>query len=169
MSISKQLGLVPEHADEARINHTTPYPAARDGMRTRRWPREVLEAIVDEDTEKLREALAHPAARINTRVRGGPLGVPMRYGEWGFFDERSKAFGVCLFERVEPGDNALQIALRNERPRAALALMRLGIDASNTNDAGESAAVIAHRLIERLRKLEQLRDSVGIWDLAPRN
>ena len=32
--LAKQLGLVEEHADEARINHTVPYPAAGEGLHT---------------------------------------------------------------------------------------------------------------------------------------
>ena len=168
MSLAKQLGLVEEHADEARINHTIPYPAAGEGLHTRRWPREVLEAIVDEDITKLRSALAYKGANINERVVGGILGTPMRFGDWGFFDERSKAFGVCVLHRAEPGDSALMLALRSQRPFAARELLRLGIDPNIKNEAGDSAAVLAHKLQVLLDKLQDVKAESGLIALNPR-
>jgi hypothetical protein len=166
-SLQQQLGLVSSFADTARINHTEPYPAAGKGMHTRRWGREVLEAIVDEDVEKLGDALAHPSARINAQTTGGaPCGVPYQFGGWGFFNERSAAFAVCLLGGAEAGDTALHLALRNDRPRCALRLLELGIDWGIRNDAGQSVAHLAFGLLEDLHKAQRVRDAIGLYELG---
>ena len=159
--------MVASYEDTARINHTEPYPAAGKGMHTRRWGREVLEAIVDEDVHKIEEALAHPSACINAQTtHGAPCGVPFQFGGWGFFDQRSANFAVCLFRAAEPGDTALHLALRNDRPRTALRLLELGIDWGLRNDADESVAHLAFGLMEQLHKAQRVRDAIGLYELG---
>ena len=117
-----------------RSNHVTHSPTGHS-LRTFRWQREVLEALVDEDIPKLLHALDYPpppgsaaavpgtAHRALERVGGGGrCGVPYTLDAMGFYDDDAAAFATPLIGAARRGDTLLHLALRNDLTRAFLAL-----------------------------------------------
>jgi hypothetical protein len=70
--------------ENARVNHTVPNPVMT-AMHTRRWGREILESILDEDLYKMRNVLSYEGVNLAERVKCGPRGVPMQFNGYGEF------------------------------------------------------------------------------------
>ncbi|KAF0683786.1 Aste57867_24170 [Aphanomyces stellatus] len=110
-----------------------------DALIRDRWTLEALRALRKRDSVRLKSVFHElPNAKINTTVIGARGGAPFDFGGEGFFDSRASSWATPSFKLVKHGDTLLTIALREEDPLSALALVEMGADINLANCDDES-------------------------------